>query len=64
MLIPLVHGVNHSDHGRILTEIAELVDAGRITPILDENEFSIWDVAKAHAHFESGKSEGKITLAI
>jgi NADPH2:quinone reductase len=62
MLIPLVHGINHSDHGRILTEIAVLVDAGKITPILDESDFSIWDVAKAHAHFESGKSIGKITL--
>jgi NADPH2:quinone reductase len=62
MLIPLVHGLNHSEHGRILTEISELVDAGKITPILDENEFSIWDVAKAHAHLESGQSVGKITL--
>jgi len=62
MLIPLVHGLNHNEHGRILTEIAELVDAGKITPILDDSDFSIWDVAKAHTHFESGKSIGKITL--
>ena len=62
MLIPLVHGVNHASHGRILTEIAELVDAGKITPILDDSDFSIWDVAKAHARFESGKAVGKIVL--
>lgn len=62
MLIPLFHGLNQSSHGRILTEIAELVDAGKITPIVDESDFSIWDVAKAHDHFESGQSQGKIIL--
>ena len=64
MLIPLCHGVNHAAHGRILGEIAELVDAGKITPILDESDFSIWDVAKAHARFESGDAVGKITLTV
>lgn len=62
MLIPLFHGLNQSSHGRILTEIAKLVDAGKITPILDESDFSIWDVAKAHDRFESGQSQGKISL--
>jgi len=62
MLIPLCHGINHASHGRILTEIAELVDAGKITPIIDESDFSIWEVAKAHDHLASGKAVGKITL--
>jgi NADPH2:quinone reductase len=62
MLIPLCHGINHSSHGRILTEIAALVDAGKITPILDESNFSIWEVAKAHDLLASGKAVGKITL--
>jgi len=64
MLIPLCHGINHASHGRILATIAELVDAGKITPILDESDFSIWDVAKAHARFESGEAVGKITLTL
>ncbi|MBB1419548.1 zinc-dependent alcohol dehydrogenase family protein [Pseudoalteromonas sp. SG44-1] len=62
MLIPLVHGINHESHGQILTEIAELVDAGKITPIIDESDYSIWEVSKAHDHLESGKAVGKITL--
>jgi NADPH2:quinone reductase len=62
MLIPLCHGINHVSHGRILTEIATLVDAGKITPILDESNFSIWEVAKAHDHLASGKAVGKVTL--
>ena len=64
MLIPLSHGINHASHGRILTEIAELVDAGKITPIIDESNFSIWEVAKAHDHMASGKAVGKITLTV
>ncbi|WP_068544277.1 zinc-dependent alcohol dehydrogenase family protein [Thalassotalea crassostreae] len=62
MLIPLVHGINQQSHGRILTEIAALVDAGKITPIIDESNYSIWDVAKAHDRFSSGKVVGKLVL--
>ena len=64
MLIPLYHGINHASHGCILTEIATLVDAGKITPIIDESDFSIWEVAKAHDHLASGKALGKITLTV
>jgi NADPH2:quinone reductase len=64
MLIPLCHGINHASHGRILTEISTLVDAGKITPIIDESNFSIWDVAKAHDYLASGKAVGKITLTV
>ena len=64
VLIPLCHGINHASHGRILTEIATLVDAGKITPIIDESDFSIWEVAKAHDHLASGKALGKITLTV
>lgn len=62
MLIPLAHGINHASHGRILTEVAALVDAGMITPIIDQSNFSIWEVAKAHDLLASGKAVGKITL--
>lgn len=64
MLIPLCHGINHESHGRILTKIAELVDAGKITPIIDESNFLIWEVAKAHDLLSSGKAVGKVTLTV
>ncbi len=64
MLIPLCHGINHGSHGRILTEISELVDAGKITPIIDESDYSIWQVAQAHDRLSSGKAVGKITLTV
>lgn len=62
MLVPLCHGINHAAHGAILTEIAEYVDAGKITPIIDASGYSIWEVAQAHDHHSSGKAVGKITL--
>lgn len=64
MLIPLCHGINHESHGRILTKIAELVDVGKITPIIDESNFLIWEVAKAHDLLSSGKAVGKVTLTV
>jgi NADPH2:quinone reductase len=64
MLIPLCHGINQASHGRILTEISTLVDAGKITPIIDDSDFSIWEVAKAHDLLSSGKAVGKVTLTV
>ncbi len=62
MLLPLVHGINRPAHGRIMEEIAKLVDAGIINPMIDPQRFSIWDVADAHRHLEEHKSVGKIVL--
>ncbi len=62
MLIPLVHGKNRASHGQILANIAKLVDNGEIKPLLDEKRFSIWQVAQAHQHLESGTAVGKIVL--
>ena len=62
MLIPLVHGLNRSSHGKILTKISELVDAGVISPLIDKQQFTIWQVAAAHSYLESGKAVGKVVL--
>ena len=64
MLIPLVHGVNSASHGEILNNISKLVDSGVIKPLVDKSEFSIWEVAKAHDHYHSGKAVGKIALTM
>ncbi|ABV36217.1 putative adh_zinc, zinc-binding dehydrogenase [Shewanella sediminis HAW-EB3] len=62
MLIPMVEGINRSAHGEILTKVAELVDLGLVKPLLDDSDFTIWQVADAHARLESGKAVGKIAL--
>ncbi|WP_305810477.1 zinc-dependent alcohol dehydrogenase family protein [Photobacterium leiognathi] len=64
MLIPLVHGINRPSHGKILTTVAGLVDKGIVKPLLDDSNFSIWEVAKAHDHLQSGTAVGKIGLTV
>jgi NADPH2:quinone reductase len=62
MLIPLLHKLDRARHGNILTQLAQLVDAGQIRPLLDERHFSFADVAAAHRHLESGQAIGKVVL--
>ena len=64
MLIPMIEGINRASHGEILTKVATLVDQGLIKPLIDESDFTIWQVADAHARLESGKAVGKITLTV
>ena len=49
---------------RLLTEVAELVDAGIIRTTLGEHfgTISADNLKRAHALIESGKSKGKIVL--
>ena len=62
--IPLFHGVGRKRHGGILRKIAELVDSEAISPLLDDSDFTIWEVAQAHQRLSSGEATGKIVLSI
>lgn len=62
MLIPLLHGVGRSHHGEILSQLAPLVDAGRVQPLLDSQVFKFSEVAEAHQRAESGLAIGKVVL--
>jgi NADPH2:quinone reductase len=62
MLIPLIHGVNRSAHGAVLREAAQLIDAGKLRPLVDPHEFRISDAAEAHQLVESGEAIGKVVL--
>lgn len=62
MLIPLLHAVGRARHGEILAQVAQVVDAGKLRPLLDEHIFSFADVAAAHGYVESGQAVGKVTL--
>ena len=62
MLLPMLSGINRSNHGKILVKLAELVDQGQIRPLLDDKTFTFSEVAAAHAHLESGQAIGKIVL--
>ncbi|RDE25330.1 quinone oxidoreductase [Motiliproteus coralliicola] len=62
MLIPMVHRQGQAHHGEILTKVAELVDQGKIIPLIDDSQFSLWQVAEAHDRLSSGKAIGKVVL--
>lgn len=62
MYIPLLHGLGRAAHGRILTELAKLVDEGKVRPLIDEHIFALKDVAAAHQFLESGRALGKVVL--
>lgn len=62
MLIPMNQGIDRYRHGDILRKIADLVDHGHIKPLIDETQYSIWEVAKGHQRLESKQAVGKIVL--
>ncbi|NET36464.1 MAG: zinc-dependent alcohol dehydrogenase family protein [Cyanothece sp. SIO1E1] len=62
MLIPMLSGINRARHGEILSEVARLVEAGQLRPLLDAQSFPFTEVAAAHAHAASGAAIGKVTL--
>lgn len=64
MLIPMLHNVNRAAHGEILSQIATIVDAGNLTPIVDEPKFSLEQIGEAHARLASGKAIGKVVVEV
>ena len=61
-MYPLVSGVGRAHYGEILSQVAQLVEEEKIHPILDPENFTFLDAARAHEHLESGKAIGKIVL--
>lgn len=62
MLIPMLHDHRREAHGEILRELARIVDAGGVKPVLDELRFSLDQVGQAHARLESGRAMGKVVV--
>ena len=62
MLIPMLSNINRSYHGRILTQIADLVDRQQLRPLVDSRSFIFSDISAAHAYAESGKALAKVVL--
>ncbi len=62
MLIPMLHDLETERHGAILREVARLVEAGHLRPLVDEHRFGFSQVADAHRFLESGQAVGKVVL--
>ncbi|MFQ5913633.1 MAG: zinc-dependent alcohol dehydrogenase family protein [Nitrospinota bacterium] len=62
MLLPLIRNAGRAAQGEILRNVTQLVEEGRLKPLIDPNVFTIDQVAQAHRHLESGKAVGKVVL--
>jgi NADPH2:quinone reductase len=62
ILLPLLSGIGRATHGRILRDLARLVDAGKIRPLIDPHTFAFREVADAHQFLEAGQALGKVVL--
>jgi len=64
MLIPMLYDHKREEHGAILAKLAEIVDAGALKPLLDEMQFRLEEVGKAHDRLPSGQATGKVVVEI
>ncbi len=62
MLIPMLHSFHREQHAEILRNLAEIVDAGGLTPVLDDTNFSLAEAGKAHARLQSRQAMGKVVI--
>ena len=64
MLIPMLHDFKRSEHGVILTKLAEIVDAGELKPLLDAKSFHLPEVGAAYDRLTSGQAIGKVIVEL
>jgi len=60
-LLPLITGESRAHHGKILALAATLAEAGKLKPLLNEQRFSVDDIAAAYALVASG-ALGKVVV--
>lgn len=64
MLIPMLHDYHRQAHGDILTKLAGSVDAGALTPLLDEQPYTLTEVGMAYERLSSGAAIGKVVVDV
>ena len=63
-LLPMLSGRGRTHHGDILSQVAELVDAGRLRPLLDTQRFTLGQAGEAHARVTGGQAVGRVVVDI
>ncbi|EWH10200.1 ripening-induced protein- Zn-containing oxidoreductase [Catenovulum agarivorans DS-2] len=64
MLIPMLHNHGREQHAKILKALTTIAEAGELTPELDETDYQLAEVSKAHERLTSGKAMGKVVVSI
>lgn len=62
MLIPMLHDHGRAAHGAILSDLASIIEAGGLKPVLDGERFTLEQAGQAHARLESGQAMGKVVI--
>lgn len=60
----MLEGIGREEHGRILRDIAALIEDGRLRPLIDPNRFDLARLPDAFRHLEAGKAQGKVVVDI
>jgi len=63
-LLPLLTGEGRAHHGEILRSVADLVDAERITPVLDQRCYQLDTASAAHKAVADGTARGKVVVRV
>lgn len=64
MLLPMITGDGRPLYAKILNEIAGMVDDETLAVLMDEHSFEYTDIARAHLHWASGQTMGKIGITV
>lgn len=64
ILLPMLTGNDRERHGRILGDVAEMVEAGTLKPLVDPARFTLESVPDAYRLLESGRARGKVVIDI
>lgn len=64
-LLPLLTGIGRAHHGEVLREATRLADAGRLTPRIDNQTYTLETANDAHSAMTgSTSSSGKVVITI
>ena len=64
MLLPMLANQGREKHGEILTNLAEIVDARALKPLLDDQRFGLDTVGGAYDRLTSGQAIGKVVVDV
>src|SRR5580698_2842818 len=63
-LLPLLTGKGRAHHGDILRAATKLAEAGKLTPLLSRERFTLETALQAHMAVDSGKTVGKVVVEL
>ena len=63
-LLPMLTGHGRKHHGEILAEVATLVEAGKLVPLMDARRYTLDTALEAHDIVANGQARGKIVVDV